>query len=110
MQLQNYLVLLASAVFFSGASLADEKQAMPAKAEELAPPSKTRYAEVSDVAAVPYLDNDKREAYKRFLTLKNPRAFAIANTGNIGWAYGSGDTKARALSNCERYANKPCTR
>jgi len=100
---------LASAVFFSGLSFAEEKQVMPTKADDSAPPSKARFADASDVAAVPYLDNDRREGYKKFLGLKNPRAFAIANTGNIGWASGSGDPKARALANCERYANKPCT-
>jgi dienelactone hydrolase len=71
-------------------------------------PPKTNFAELSDVAAVPYLDNARRENYRKFLSLPSPRAFAIAKTGNVGWAYEGSDPLGRALSNCESYAKTTC--
>jgi len=72
-------------------------------------PPKTNFAELSDVAAVPYLDSNRRESYKKFLSQPYPRAFAIAKTGNVGWAYEGVDPLGRALSNCESYAKTSCT-
>ena len=72
-------------------------------------PPKTSFAELSDVPAVPYLDNNRRENYRKFLSKPYPRAFAIARTGNVGWAYEGDDPLGRALSNCESHAKTTCT-
>ncbi|EXI68376.1 MAG: Alpha/beta hydrolase family protein [Candidatus Accumulibacter adjunctus] len=71
-------------------------------------PKRTGYAALSDSDALPYLDDRRRELYRRFLTLPLPRAFAIATTGNVGWAQGGTDPLAAALDNCERAARRSC--
>jgi dienelactone hydrolase len=77
--------------------------------EKTLPPAGTNFAEVTDVQAVPILDERRREAYKRFLTLSSPRAFAIAPHGNVGWSWGVFDPIANALTACEGIAKEPCT-
>ncbi|EXI73583.1 MAG TPA: dienelactone hydrolase [Candidatus Accumulibacter sp.] len=71
-------------------------------------PAPTGYAELSDSEALPYVDEYRRELYRRFLGLPLPRAFAIATTGNVGWAQGGTDPLAAALGNCERSARRAC--
>ncbi|WP_410818154.1 dienelactone hydrolase family protein, partial [Paraburkholderia sp.] len=51
-------------------------------------PPGTRFAALANVEAVPYLNAQGRQAYKRFLGTRNPRAFAIAPDG--AWGAGSG--------------------
>jgi dienelactone hydrolase len=46
-------------------------------------PPPSRFAALDDVAAVPYLNAEGREVYKKFLTLPMPRVFFLAPTG---WA------------------------
>jgi len=72
-------------------------------------PARTEYADVQDVEAVPYLDDHRRELYANFPTLPRPRAFAIAVTGNVGWAHSGPDSPASALENCARVAKRPCS-
>lgn len=72
-------------------------------------PPKTEFAELSDVNKVPYLNERRRELYLKFLSMPKPRAFSIAPTGNIGWAYGGHDPLATSLSDCEKVAKVPCT-
>jgi dienelactone hydrolase len=72
------------------------------------PPS-TNFAEISDVKAVPILDDRRRDAYKRFLALSSPRAFAIAPHGNVGWSWGVFDPIMNALAACEWIAKESCT-
>lgn len=72
-------------------------------------PAKTDFADLSDIQALPYLDDKRRELYRKFLDLPTPRAFAIAITGNVGWAYSQVDATDRALANCERLAKTGCT-
>ena len=71
-------------------------------------PVRTGYADLTDSDALPYVDDRRRELYRRFLTLPLPRAFAIATTGNVGWAQGGTDPLAAALDNCERAARRSC--
>jgi len=71
-------------------------------------PQRTGYAEVTDSDALPHVDDRRRELYRRFLKLPMPRAFAIASTGNVGWAQGGTDPLAAALDNCERAARSSC--
>lgn len=71
-------------------------------------PPKTGFAAIQDVGGVPYLKEKGRENYTKFLTMPHPRAFAIANTGNHGWAFEGADPLDRALNNCASTAKKPC--
>jgi len=71
-------------------------------------PDKTNFADILKVEAVPYLDERRREGYKKFLDLPLPRAFAIAKTGNIGWSSGGSDPLIQAIKNCENVAKTTC--
>ncbi|WP_169708784.1 dienelactone hydrolase family protein [Trinickia terrae] len=51
-------------------------------------PPVTKFAALSDVAAVPYLGAPGRQAYGKFLTAHRPRAFAVAPDGAWGAASG----------------------
>jgi pimeloyl-ACP methyl ester carboxylesterase len=58
---------------------------------------------VLDVAAVPYLRQEGRASYEKFLITNLPRAVAISSNGWSGWYGGGGtlaDAKARALKSC----------
>jgi dienelactone hydrolase len=77
--------------------------------EKTPTPPRTNFAEISDVQAIPILDERRKDAYKRFLALAYPRAFAIAPHGNVGWAWGVFDPIANALTACEGIAKEPCT-
>jgi dienelactone hydrolase len=77
--------------------------------EKTLAPAGTNFAEITDVQAVPILDDRRREAYKRFLALSSPRAFAIAPHGNVGWSWGVFDPIANALTACEGVAKEACT-
>jgi acetyl esterase/lipase len=65
------------------------------------PPPPTHFADISYVAAVPYLDDKARDFYRKFLSAKLPRAFAL---GARGASYRSGgfDPVRAALDNCAR--------
>ena len=66
-------------------------------------PPATHFAQIDNVAAVPYLNNRGREVgYRRFLTLGEPRAFVIAPDG--AWAYSERgfDPLNQALEACEK--------
>lgn len=71
-------------------------------------PQRSGHADLNDSDALPYVDERRRELYQRFLTLPLPRAFAIASSGNVGWAQGGTDPLAAALDNCERAARRSC--
>ncbi|WP_124800731.1 alpha/beta hydrolase family protein [Paraburkholderia phosphatilytica] len=51
-------------------------------------PPRTDFAAISNVNAIPYLLPAGRQAYARFLTMRRPRAFAIAPDGAWGAATG----------------------
>lgn len=62
-------------------------------------PPVTRFAALPDIAAVPYLRTQGRDAYRTFLSSRRPRAFAIAPDG--AWGVGSGlDPITDALVTC----------
>jgi dienelactone hydrolase len=71
-------------------------------------PPKTGYAMLEDANAVPYLDERRRDLYRQFLSMPYPRAFSIAPTGNVGWAFQGHDPLSISLGNCERIAKMPC--
>ncbi|MGV1015979.1 MAG: hypothetical protein ACOYBW_01220 [Fluviibacter phosphoraccumulans] len=72
-------------------------------------PPKSNFAKLDDVDAVPNLDADKKRLYKKFLNEPSPRAFAISETGNVGWASRGEDPLSRALYFCQIYAKASCT-
>jgi hypothetical protein len=74
------------------------------------------FSNVTDVDAVPYLNERGRQGYRDWLTKPHPRAFAIAP--NTAWyatwgspavqADESPDAVLRALSRCEKLAKQAC--
>ena len=56
---------------------------------------------------VPYLSERGRQAYRQFLKLHKPRAFAIAPDGGYAMATGNGDPSPTALADCSK-AHKDC--
>jgi len=77
----------------------DEEVVWP---KPMAPPPATGFAALDDVAAVPYINDNGRRGYERFLTLPNPRSFVIAPDG--GWAFSSRDfdSLTSALETCRK--------
>ena len=77
------------------------------------PSTDARAAElpVLDVTAVPYLNQQVRASYERFLMINLPRAFALSSTGATG-RYGGGGTleqaRAKALDTCAAGGAKDC--
>lgn len=78
-------------------------------------PAAPTYAAIDDVAAVPYLTEQGREAYREYLTKQDPKAFAIAPNGGAYSVWGKSrdlslpaDPSARVLILCERIAKRPC--
>ena len=85
---------------------------MPTKelyAVEAAPSlPKSNFAALDDVAAVPYLSENGRLAYRDYLDKTTPRAFAVSPTGAWCWAEEGEDPDARALETCSRRSGQPC--
>lgn len=72
-------------------------------------PPKSGFAKIDNVNAVPNLNDDRKRIYKKFLAEPLPRAFAISEQGNVGWASRGEDPLARALYFCQIYAKASCT-
>lgn len=71
-------------------------------------PPKTDFAKLDNVNAVPGLSEEKKKVYRKFLSEPLPRAFAISDTGSVGWASRNDDSMSRALYFCQIYAKKSC--
>ncbi len=71
-------------------------------------PSRTDFAKVDDVTAVPFLTDNGRRAYGEYLTKLTPRAFAVSPTGAWTWAEEGEDPESRALATCNAKSSKPC--
>lgn len=69
---------------------------------------KSGYAEINNIAAVPYLREDGREQYRSFLTKSQPRAFALSASGAWSWVEDGDDPAERALANCQKNSASPC--
>jgi pimeloyl-ACP methyl ester carboxylesterase len=64
------------------------------------------------VSAVPYLREDGRASYEKFLLTNLPRAVAISSNGRYGWFGGTGtlaDAKAKALKSCTDKGGLDCS-
>jgi dienelactone hydrolase len=64
-------------------------------------PGPTHFAALPDAARVPYMNEQGRTAYRRFLALRRPRAFTIAPDGGYGEASGT-DPITDALASCSQ--------
>jgi dienelactone hydrolase len=75
-----------------------------------APPLATRtdFAPLDDIDAVPFLHSGGRDAYRAFLDKMTPRAFALSASGAWGWAEEGEDTDRRALAACQSRSGTPC--
>ena len=71
-------------------------------------PPKTNFAKLEDVNSVPGLSEDKKKLYRKFLSEPLPRAFAVSDSGSVGWASKSNDSMSRALYFCQIYAKQSC--
>ena len=69
---------------------------------------KSGYAEISNIAAVPYLQEDGREQYRAFLNKSQPRAFALSASGAWSWVEDGDDPAERAVANCQKNSASPC--
>ena len=72
------------------------------------PPPATHFAPQDDIAAVPYLEEQGRAAYRVFLEKTAPRAFALSASGAWGWAEEGESPDVRALASCQRRSSLPC--
>lgn len=75
-----------------------------------APPSPTRtdYARIDDIDAVPFLSENGRRAYQEYLGKMTPRAFAVSPSGAWTWAEEGEDPDGRALATCTAKSTEPC--
>ena len=69
-------------------------------------PPATRWAELADVAAVPFLSDAGRALYQHFLQAPRLRAVALAPNGSISEASGGYDPLGYALRNCGRSSSQ----
>lgn len=74
------------------------------------------FAAIDDIDAIPYLSDRGRTAYREWLALPTPKAFAVSNTGFYFATSGlrprdttlPTDPNERALQGCERNAKVQC--
>jgi len=72
-------------------------------------PQKTDFAVLDDIAAVPFLSEAGRKAYREYLTKMSPRAFALSPGGQWCWTEEGEDPDARALATCSAKSEQPCS-
>ena len=68
----------------------------------------TDFAKLDDIAAVPYLSEQGRVAYRAYLDKLMPRAFAVSPSGAWCWAEEGEDPDTRALATCAEKSSQPC--
>lgn len=91
-------------------SFSENSQQVPTEAPKgVIKPPKTDFAKLENVDAVPNLNPERKRIYKKFLAEPLPRAFAVSENGNVGWASKGEDPLARALYFCQIYAKTSCT-
>jgi hypothetical protein len=69
---------------------------------------KTDYAAVDDIAAVPFLTEAGRAAYREYLGKMTPRAFAVSPNGAWCWAEEGEAPEKRALATCAKSSGQAC--
>lgn len=91
-------------------SFSENAQQAPSETPKaLERPPKSGFAKIDDLDAVPNLNPERKRIYKKFLAEPLPRAFALSENGNVGWASRGEDPLARALYFCQIYAKDSCT-
>lgn len=65
-------------------------------------PPPTHWARLEDATAVPFINDQGRDAYRSFLRRPAPRAFAIAPSGAVVAGDGGYDPVGRVLANCQK--------
>jgi dienelactone hydrolase len=70
-------------------------------------PKPTGFAAIADVAAVPYLTDQRRALYRAYLSKPMPKAFLIAPGSLVRGRYGGFDPVQEGLASC-RKANAVC--
>jgi dienelactone hydrolase len=63
-------------------------------------PAPTHFAAIGDAAAIPWINDEGRANYGKFLNMKPPRVFVIAPGGQSATAQGGFDPRARAEGLC----------
>lgn len=77
--------------------------------EESVFPPETGLGKISDISHLPAtLSDDGKAAYRGFLKLRMPRAFAVADSGEFGVASGDCHAAYKALQYCREHAGKAC--
>ena len=71
-------------------------------------PQKTEFAKISETEKVPYISEQGKYAYRKFLNSDSSRAFAINPDGRFGWSVGHWNSPERALRFCNQSAKKAC--
>ncbi len=69
---------------------------------------KSDFARVDDIAAVPFVGEGGRAAYREYLGKATPRAFAVSASGAWCWAEEGEAPDTRALANCQEKSKQPC--
>lgn len=78
------------------------------KLAEPSRPAKSGFAEINNIAAVPYLREDGRDQYRAFLNKSQPRAFALSSSGAWSWVEDGDDPAGRAVASCQKNSVSPC--
>lgn len=72
-------------------------------------PAPSSFAALDDAGRVPFINATARaEGYEKFLAANPPRAFAVSEKGNWGFATGEDDLLSRTLAFCQRKSGNPC--
>ncbi len=74
----------------------------------MAAPPRSNFAQLDEVAKVPFLSDEARQTYLRFIQQLSPRAFSISPSGAYGWASGGDDPLFRSLENCNKRGAGAC--
>ncbi|WP_317205556.1 hypothetical protein [Janthinobacterium sp.] len=70
-------------------------------------PHATHFAEIADAAAIPYVLDEGRAIYNKFLLMGKPKAFVIAPDGAASVTGGGEDPLQRAMASCSKL-HKEC--
>ena len=73
----------------------------------IARPTATDFSALDEISALPYVDQSGRDSYAKFLDTALPRAFAISESGKVGFAQGD-NALSQAIGNCQRSTGETC--
>ena len=66
------------------------------------------FAQIDDLNTLPHLTASGREAYRHYLDLPVPRAFAMSDSGAWSWAEDGDDPSSRAIAACQKNSKTAC--